>query len=150
VGERANGRAVVRGPRSVAGKVRCINAFQHGLSVPPILDPQMAKHADRMAGDIAKNISTPSGVDQAREVIQCVLAYHRVSVVRTNLLQNEIEKRRLENPTESESSTCLEAIASLNVLPKLAALERYERRALWRMRRAIERFRYCEWLAKNP
>ena len=140
-GKKANGST---GPRSAAGKARVSrNALQHGLSVPMIIDSELAVWVEGTAQDMAKHISARSGIDRAREVVAAVLEFGRVSSVRTALLQNEMSERH------REQADAVNAIAILRRLPNLLALMRYERRALWRMRRAVEDFRICERLAAN-
>jgi hypothetical protein len=120
---------------------------QHGLAIPLVLNPEMAEQCEQFARSIAKRTSSPSLLEQARELVACMLEVLRVGAARSALLERKI--------TEQESSVyrdrrplhaSLEVSGAIAALPGLEAMERYERRAFSHLRRTVQRFRYCEWL----
>jgi len=107
----------------------------------------MTRECEQFARSIAKATSSPSLLEQAREVVACMLEFMRVNAARAALLE-----RRITEPQSSEQRNrpplhaCLEVSGALSALSGLEAMERYERRAFSRLRRTIQRFRYSEWL----
>jgi hypothetical protein len=106
------------GPKTAAGRVRpSRNAFRHGLSLPLRLDLATSE----TAGAIAR-LLTPDQSDEepaATEVAQAQLELVRIREVRAKLTA-EIDLTSL----------------TLEQLQRLAALDRYERLAATRRRRA--------------
>jgi hypothetical protein len=139
------------GPLSPAGKARVSrNAIQHGLAIPIVLDREMGGQSEQLARLIARDTSNPSHTDQAREIVASAVELVRVSAARTALLERKITEQEVPTePDQRKSGAYFEACAVMAALPALAAIERYERRALSRMRRTVQRFRYCEWLNRK-
>ena len=136
---RANRRNALRstGPRTAEGKARSRrNAYKHGLSIP--LDA-----ADPEVEELVEVIAKLEGMfGEARDMIrsaareQCQLA--RVQQTRVKLINDQIEKTRDD---KDQCVTADERIARavVETVPDLEALERYERRALSRLRKKLRK-----------
>jgi hypothetical protein len=108
------------GPRTAGGRLKSSrNALRHGLSLPLIADPVASMKARQIA-----QMLVPEGADDMRamaavEVAQAQAQLLRVAAARSKLLAN------LDF-----------ASANLTRLRRLVALDRYERQAHTRRRRA--------------
>jgi hypothetical protein len=111
------------GPKTAIGRLRSSrNALRHGLSLPLTADPAASMKARQMA-----QMLVPEGADDAQvmaavEVAQAHAQLLRVAAIRSKLMAN------LDF-----------ASADLKQVRRLAALERYERRALTRRQRAARK-----------
>ena len=128
---RANRRNARRstGPRTRAGKARVAkNALSHGLAVPIDMlaeySPTIKSLAALLAGDNADN----ARLEVAYRVAEAQIDIRRVRLARSALLQRP-------RPTEVEDGPLAAIIAER--LPDLLRLDRYERRALSRRKKAI-------------
>src|SRR5258705_3940018 len=111
------------GPRSKAGREASRrNARRHGLAIAIETDP--AFHAD--IEKLAKVLSLSQNVDEARDAARAEFDLMRIRKIRTSLF----EKLSLVANDGTSGS-----LAELN--DKLAKLERYERRAFSRRKRAL-------------
>jgi hypothetical protein len=147
------------GPKSATGKERASrNALQHGLAVAVDDDPTVAADVARLAKLIAGDRPDPDRLAKARKIAQAETDLLRVRTVRTLLrgakaapAATPVDVPESEPSTETAelapSSKPSEAIKSdvdvadlVLVLPQIARLDRYERRALSRRKRAIREF----------
>ncbi len=107
------------GPKTVSGKLRSSqNAFRHGLSLPPPYDPLMD---DVMNAVVKASVSSldPEATGAAKELVFAQFELLRIRSVR------------------SEMMALIEASAVyIDSLPRLAALDRYERLANTKRQRA--------------
>jgi len=123
------------GPKTAAGKARASkNALRHGLSVSVIADPVKAK-------DIAALIPVLAGArasDEANE-LAARIAEAQIDLVRVREARHQLVAylgRSKNGQRESEGPQKFALILSQEV-GQLAAMDRYERRALSRRKFAI-------------
>jgi len=140
---RANRKNAFRstGPRSAAGKTHMSrNALQHGLSLP-ITDLSISAEIDRLARKLAGKSPNWQRLEQARIAAEAEFDVRRVRAHRKTII--DLKAARLSRP---EASDLLpehrNAVAIMEALPELTALERYERRAFARRKRAIRWLMY--------
>jgi hypothetical protein len=109
------------GPRSEAGREASrSNARRHGLAIAIETDPAFQDDIEKLA----KALSLSQNVDEhARDAARAELDLMRIRKIRTSLFE------KLANDANSGS------LAELN--DKLGKLERYERRAFSRRKRAL-------------
>jgi hypothetical protein len=112
------------GPRSKAGReASCRNARRHGLAIAIETDPAFQDDIEKLA----KALSLSQNVDEhARDAARAELDLMRIRKIRTSLF----EKLSLVANDATSGN-----LAELN--DKLAKLERYERRAFSRRKRAL-------------
>jgi hypothetical protein len=116
IANRANAQAST-GPRSASGRARASqNALRHGLSLPVACDPRLSAELGRLAQEIAGNDSDPAVLAAANRVAEAQLDLSRIQDARHALLGG----------TDHQ-----------DVIKKLVALDRYERRAFSRRKFAI-------------
>jgi hypothetical protein len=161
---RRNGRRS-KGPRSQAGKARASrNALRHGLASISCRNPAFAPQIEGIARAICPDTSNPSLFEQALIigettcVLGCVCA-ERIARVERLLdatpspppMPTAPEKDRAKRDTKRELTTALRGEREALHLgmplhlgsPGIAGmnpLERYERRALSRRNRAVQKF----------
>jgi hypothetical protein len=112
------------GPKTVAGRSRSSrNAFRHGLSSALPLDPETSAKVDAVALALAGEKPSEDRLTSAAEFAQAQLQLLR------------IRSRRTELMTKIELSNC-----NTQELHRLAALDRYERYAHTKRRRASAKF----------
>jgi hypothetical protein len=108
------------GPKTAAGKLKSSrNAYRHGLSGPMTLDPAVSAKVDAIARVLAGERETGDRLTSAANFARAQLELLRIRAIRTEWLE-EID---LTNN-------------SLHELQRLVALDRYERYALTKRRRA--------------
>jgi hypothetical protein len=108
------------GPKTAAGKLRSSrNAYRHGLSDPIMLDPTVSRKVAAMARVLAGEHATEDQQASAADFARTQLELLRIRSIRTE----RWAKMDLNEYTHQE-------------LQRLAALDRYERYALTRRRRA--------------
>ena len=109
------------GPRTAAGKRKSSgNAFRHGLSGATPLDPPNAATIELIARQLAGEHATEGRLASASEYAGAQLELLRIRAIRTDLF-SKVDIMKGSNPEE---------------IARLAALDRYERYALTRRRRA--------------
>ena len=157
------------GPKSAAGKWRASkNARQHGLSVPVIADPNWSGEITAIAQAIAGEQAVPISLETAKQIAAAQLDVLRVRRARQQLIshaladdsfepkqQTLLRERILRDQAHLPRNTVKRLMAELGRRPRgtnkqalvvselsaqLAKLDRYERRALSRRRRAIRLF----------
>jgi hypothetical protein len=108
------------GPRTAAGRLKSSrNAFRHGLSLPLPLDMKTSAKADAIGRALTRDQASEEQRVAATEVAQAQLELLRIRAVRAEL-------------------TAMVDLASGNLeqLARLAAMDRYERFAHTKRRRA--------------
>jgi hypothetical protein len=121
---RENARAST-GPRSAAGQARAKrNARRHGLAARNRLSGTLANEVKALAHQIAG--SNPSSA--------VLTAAGRIAEAQIDLVQVRAARRQLIAPSLSDEETFVWSDAA----KQLRALDRYERRALSRRKRASE------------
>jgi hypothetical protein len=158
---RENGRRGC-GPRTAAGKARSRrNALQHGLAAGILIEPALRDAVERLARAIAGNDADLVRLNQARDIAEAQLDLARVQRIKVALLNSQfvdgLPARDLGAVGANFEAACLKSPAadasneaeppanpapapSLEILAQLARLERYERRAISRGRRAMRAF----------
>jgi hypothetical protein len=123
---RRNARAST-GPRTSAGKTRISqNARRHGLSLSARDDPAGSGEVDALARVIAGG---------AADAKSCQLAY-RIAAAQIDLVRARRARREIFQASLSEP----DATAGVVAITRVAAIDRYERRALSRRKFAIRDF----------
>ena len=113
------------GPRTKTGKSRASrNAVRHGLERVDFGNPGCPAQVERLARAICPDASDPFRYEQALIIAESQMFLARVRAARIAAAPQALDE------TERLS----------RALPDLLSLERYERRALSRRRRAIRRF----------
>lgn len=126
---RRNG-SLGRGPKTSAGKARSSrNALKHGLSVPVNRDKTLRRQIEVLARVLGRS-EAGNAFGQARAAAEAELELGRArSVLEAVLTGARITAEWNGGP---EQDTAL-----IRVLPELLRLERYERRAFSKRRRAL-------------
>jgi hypothetical protein len=108
------------GPRTQGGKAKAgRNALRHGLALGPG-DSGLSEETERLAKAICQHDRDLISYQQALTIAESFLAIARVRAARVRILETAPESPSLHL-----------------ALPKILRLERYERRALSRRRRAL-------------
>jgi hypothetical protein len=138
------------GPRTIASRARAArNAFRHGLAIPLTRDPVTSAEIERLAARLAGPAPSPYRLEQARVAAEAELDLRRLRAHRTAVLDRKAAELAMCRPEHAdqravpaELDSNREAIAIAAALPDLATLERYERRARSRRRRATRWLMY--------
>jgi hypothetical protein len=102
------------GPRTVSGKARsCLNSLRHGLAAIP---SENSSEIELLSKAISGDDASPACQDHATIIAECTLMLRRVREIRLAI----IEMRGV-----------------VHSMPELKRLDRYERRALSRRKRAL-------------
>jgi hypothetical protein len=114
------------GPRSEEGRCKIRrNAFRHGLAIDVAFDPYFHRAIEAMAKTIVSACAQGTTIAFARHLADAEIDLLRIREVRTALFNAHYEKLDLQPHNYTE----------LNY--NLAKLERYERRAFSRRKRAL-------------
>jgi hypothetical protein len=163
---RANARAS-SGPKTAAGKAQSAqNAFRHGFNVPIWLDPDLASDVEALAQRIVGKGAEANVLEPARRVAEAQFDLRRVRAYRNRLIERAMPDPKVEAEV-AESATLAPASARVGArvgdlssderdrilcadpleakglglvaefAKTLAALDRYERRALSRRKFAV-------------
>jgi hypothetical protein len=117
------------GPKTAAGKATVArNALSHGLSLPVLSDPAIAPEVVELAGRIEQSVVGQS-LDGEHHELAC-----RIAETVIDLRRVRVAKHPLSAEMAADPENCLEP------LNQLLRLNRYERRALARRKRAIRAF----------
>jgi hypothetical protein len=112
------------GPKTSAGKLKSSrNAYRHGLSSPSRVDPVTSAKADAIARALTGEDANEEKLRSAAEFAQAQLELQRIRSTRTDLMA----KVDLNHP-------------DMHALQRLIALDRYERYAHTKRRRASVKF----------
>jgi len=110
------------GPRTAAGRLKSSrNSLRHGLSLPLTFDPAAAAKADQIAQML---VPENANVMAATEFAQAQAELLRIGSVRNELMAG---------------LDLMSGTADVDKLHRLAALDRYERLAVTKRRRAVRR-----------
>lgn len=131
---RKNARAST-GPKTARGRARVAqNALRHGLSVPLCSDLASSEQVRALARQVVGS-DTTADQERARDVAEAQIDLRRVRHARDRLLCDAFKSLRYESRAE-EGAQKLALILSQEV-KKLLAMDRYERRALFRRKLAL-------------
>ena len=112
------------GPKTAAGKLKSSrNAFRHGLSASVPLEPATLVKIDSIARVVAGEQTTEIRLTSAADFASAQMELFRIGAIRT----------------EHWTRIDLEHGPDIRELKRLAALDRYERYALTRRRRAARK-----------
>jgi hypothetical protein len=129
------------GPRTSAGKMRSSrNALKHGLATSIAVDPMHAQDIEQLAKAIAGETSDKAGLALSRVAAEAELEMLRVRAYRIALINADLNAIHKEAKTGSSGADIQGQASSeplLCTIDKLAHLERYERRAYSRRKRAF-------------
>lgn len=119
------------GPKSVAGKRRSRrNAFSHGLAIPANADPALNDDISALARIIALASGKDDVTASSRIAAEAQVEILRIGKVRSSAY-DRLSRSPVQEADHAELSKCL------------ASLERYERRAFSRRKRALRDISQC-------
>jgi hypothetical protein len=117
------------GPRGVSGKQSAaMNALRHGLSLPVLADPNLAKEVVELAERISKGSTDPQVQERARNIAAAQIDIERVRHVRYTLIARPVPGPSLTGAGYDEMQKRIK---------QMWALDRYERRAMSRRKSAV-------------
>jgi hypothetical protein len=126
-----------RGPRTPGGKARAArNALCHGLSLPVLADPATAAEVDAFARQVYAATDAQIGA-LARAVAQAQVDLIRVRRVRQHLIAAALRDLTRGADAEPAERSPRAPPHVPHLAERLAAMDRYERRALSRRKLAI-------------
>jgi hypothetical protein len=133
----ANRRNALRstGPRTDEGKASSRrNALEHGLSIPVSRDPAVTGEMEAMAAAFAPLLDNSH--EAARLVAEMELQLVRIQRRRAESIDSSIEHmNKVDGPLSPQTRDALGAAAAL---VEIAAFDRYEQRALSRLRKILK------------
>ena len=134
------------GPRTPAGKaIASRNSRRHGLATAILEDPVWSYEVHKLAKIfVPKGASSDAG-DKIRTLLTAMTAVMRVQAARTELWTIALMRQSMLGRDEAEAvleangviSDKVEGMVSLEVLPQIVRLERYQRRAEANFRRVL-------------
>ena len=155
---RANGRKS-RGPRTAAGKSRTrLNALRHGLSAGTINNPATSRDVQRIATFLSEDDRDALLRAEATTIAECEVTLARIRAARVAALDvfgraGGLEADKLtfgkrvrarawqQSSARRKKMTPMEEIEALRrALPRMARIDRYERRVWSRRKWALRNF----------
>jgi hypothetical protein len=154
------------GPSTPAGKARVSqNALRHGLAVSVLKDPMLSTEVDSLARALVEGDRDGALFAQARIVAEAQLDMERIQFAKVSLMNLHLVAPSVPLPEaelggtskqedlpdgeggehKGEDQSDILGKAMIKIVPQLAKLQRYERRARSRSVRAIRDF----WHIKN-
>lgn len=135
------------GPKTANGIARVgLNALKHGLSVPITADVDALKEIHQLAATIVGEKDSDECFEQATIIVETQLDIARIRQARVALWQYIFDNQAREESGvssvgESDASSDHRPSESLErLLTHMDKLDRYERRALSRRKKAIREF----------
>jgi hypothetical protein len=135
---RRNG-ALSRGPKTAAGKARSSrNALKHGLAIPITRDRATAREIQRAARQMAPS-AVGDSIRNAQIVAEATFELARVRAAFEAVVARMSISSHTSNagPWDTCSTGSGKSAAPIRTLAELDKLDRYERRAFSRRRRAL-------------
>jgi hypothetical protein len=127
------------GPRTQAGKARSArNARRHGLSVAIARDPTFAEEAEALARRLVGDGAARTALALARAFAVAQIDLDRVRKVRRDVAARLIADSSDDDPANENLGG--DEVDRSELMGQLRRLERYERRAQARRKRAIRAF----------
>ena len=118
------------GPQTTRGRARASrNALRHGLAISIASDPELSAEAECLARAILGDDISPIRLHYARIATQAEIDLRRIRRVRTQLLAMPLHRSGISDESGSQAIS--------EVLPQLINIDRYERRAWSRRKRAF-------------
>lgn len=119
------------GPKTAAGKRRSSrNAYRHGLSGPVLWDPAILAKVDSTARDCFEEPAAEDQLTSAADFFRAQIDLLRIGAIRTEKWASISQKEGEDfNPKD---------------LKRLAALDRYERYAFTKRRKASQKLQFRE------
>jgi hypothetical protein len=151
-----------RGPRTPEGKAAARrNALRHGITTITCRNPAFASEIEEMARALCEGDTSPCLFQHALVVAECdlvlrFLCRERVAVIERcrdnpeHLMEEGADERREYEPLEPPTQERDEVDAFCEAIPDLEKLERYERRAWSRQKRATRDFIGMKSWEDNP
>jgi hypothetical protein len=132
---RKNARAST-GPKTREGRAHVArNALRHGLSIPLCSDPASSEQVEALARQIVGTDASAEIQERARDVAEAQIDLRRVRCARDRALCDALNSLHYESRT-GDGPQKLASILS-QATKELLAMDRYERRAVYRRKRAI-------------
>jgi hypothetical protein len=128
------------GPRTAHGKARVRrNALRHGLAASTVKDPARSIEVDRLAAAICGKDADPMNREQALIIAESELTLSQVCAVRVAILEQMSPTLAAQAPDAPKpvAASTQRTTACGVYLAQLVRLDRYERRAFSRRKRAM-------------
>ena len=126
------------GPRTATGKSRASrNAMRHGLESISLVPTGYPERITQIANKLCENDPFPFRYEVALAIAESQVLLERIRTIRASIISKRKTGIQASRPAKPGSGISDEQSTALS---ELASLERYERRALARKRRAIRKF----------
>jgi hypothetical protein len=126
------------GPRTAAGKMRVRrNALRHGLAAVAVRDLAVTAEVERLAAGICSADADPLKREQAIVVAEAQIAFKQIRRTRTQIVEQLSHLPQIRPPHASDSLPAWLTDPNALSFDQLLRLERYERQALSRRKRAL-------------